>query len=182
MATFAIGPMLILLLLAVGIFVAVLSSMKGSRVITWVLGAVLLLVLAFGVVVLLIRPSLIEIEVAGTPGAAFVGEVLVDGQRHEVEGTTPLALEYQGREVDYTFILTAPDGGTQLKVSVEGGYCTDNNGVKGGVRRPGPFGFSYWQGGMGDAEWSELARRLIPPENDSPQAPRSDDASTTSPE
>lgn len=161
MATFAIGPMLILLLLAVGILVAVFSSMKGSRVLTWVLGTVLLLVIAFGVVVLLIRPSLIEIEVAGTPGVAFVGEVLVDGRRHEVEGTTPLGLEYQGREVDYTFILTAPDGGSQLKVSAAGGNCTDNNGVKGGVRRPGPFGFSYWQGGLGDAEWNELARRLI---------------------
>ena len=165
MMAIGFGVLVLLALLVVGVTVAVFSSMKGSKPVTWVLAGTLLLVLALGVAVLLRKPSHIEIEVSGPPGTAFVGEVILDGRRHEVDGTTPLSLEYQGREADYVFILIRPDGGTTLKVSVEGGYCTDNNGVKGGIRRGPPFGvgMSYWHGGMGDAEWDEFARRLIPP-------------------
>jgi hypothetical protein len=119
--------------------------------------------------VLFVMPASIALQIEGTPGTPFVGEIIVDGRTHALRGVTPQAFEYQGRQAEYVVIRTDIGQPGQLLVRVTGGSCTDDRGVKGGMHRQPPFGGGHWQGGMGDQEWQEAAARLLP-ENAAPHA------------
>ena len=70
MMAIGFGVLVLLALLVVGVTVAVFSSMRGSKPVTWLLGGLLLLVLTAGIAVLLKKPSALELEIVGPPGTA----------------------------------------------------------------------------------------------------------------
>lgn len=153
--------LVVLLVLILGL-VALCSGLKGSSPVTWVLAGAVLLLLAAGAAVLFVMPASLALQIEGTPGTPFAGEIVVDGKVHALRGVTPQSFEYQGRRAEYVVIRTDFGQPGQLQVRVPGGTCTDDRGVKGGIHRQPPFGGGAWQGGMGEQEWQEAAARLLP--------------------
>lgn len=160
MSYIAIGVLALVAVSAIIVMIA-FGSLKSTSPVTWILGELLLLILAAGVAVLIVMPSWIEIDVAGTPGIEFVAEITVDGVRHELLGVTPQKFEYPARSVAYTIIRTAVDTPGTLEVHTNGGTYSDDRGVKGFYQRQAPFGSSCWQGGLADDEWQEAAARSL---------------------
>lgn len=180
MTFFGLGVLLVAMLLLVAVIVAVFSSMKGSRVVTWVLGGLLLLVLAGGVAVLLMKPSALELEVVGPPGTEFVGEVTVDGARHEVRGTAPMTYYYPGRRIAYVVIPAREPDTTELEVRSNSARHKSFYGVSGELKRESALMFSEMIGGMSEPEWDAAAARLLPPETPPNASPASESSPASS--
>lgn len=178
MVTLAIGVLLLLLLVAA--VVAVFSSMKGSRTVTWVLGGGLILVLAAGVAVLLMKPSALDLEVVGPPGTAFVGEVTVDGARHELRGTAPMTYYYPGRQISFLVIPVRDPDKTELEVRSNATWHKSYYGVRGELKRQSALMFSEMIGGMSESEWDAAAARLLPGETPPNASPASESAPASS--
>ena len=154
------GTIALALVVIGGGFVALLS-MKGSSTLTWVLVGVLALVLALGVAILLLKPVSHDIHIAGPPGAAFAGEVTVDGVRSEIRGIAPQRYSYQGRSGEYVIILTKNPDTTSLELD---GY-TSTYGVRGGFQRESAMMSSVWMSSVDETLYDDVASRLLPPES-----------------
>ncbi len=178
MAVIGIGLILAVLLL-VGAGVAIFSTMKGSRTVTWVLAGLLLLVLGTGVAVLLMKPSALELEVVGPPGTAFVGEITVDGNSQTISGTAPMAFYYPGRQIEYLIIPTNNADKTELEVQSNATRFKSFYGVRGELVREGPLMFRETVGGVGEPDWDAAASRLLPEEPPPTEQPPSDPPSPT---
>jgi hypothetical protein len=163
MAVLGVG-VLLLALLVVGIAVAVFSSMKGSKPVTWVLAGLLLLVLAAGVAVLLRKPSALDLEVVGPSGTAFVGEITVDGTPQSISGTAPMTFFYPGRRIEYVIIPETNPDKTELEVRANDTRFKSFYGVRGELAREGPLIFRDMVGGMAEPDWDAAANRLLPKE------------------
>jgi hypothetical protein len=178
MAVLGVG-VLLLALLVVGVAVAVFSSMKGNKTVTWVLAGLLLFVLAAGVAVLLRKPSALDLEVVGPPGTAFVGEITVDGTTQTFSGTAPMTYFYPGRRIEYVIIPETNPDKTELEVRANATRFKSFYGVRGELAREGPLMFREMVGGMAEPDWDAAARRLLPEAPSSTEPPPSDAPSPT---
>lgn len=178
MAMFGIG-MILAVLLVVGVGVAVFSTMKGSRTVTWVLAGLLLLVVVAGVAVLLTKPSALDLEIVGPPGTSFVGEITVDGVSQTIRGTAPMTYYFPGRHIQYVIIVESEPDKTTLEVRSNASHINSYYGVRGELAREGPLMFTEMTGGLADTEWNATAARLLgsegtdipPPSLDPPPQP-----------
>lgn len=159
MAMIGIALILVVLIL-VGVGVAVFSTMKGSRTVTWVLAGLLLLVLATGVAVLLMKPSALELEVVGPPGTEFTGEITIDGTSQTISGTAPVSYYFPGRQIQFVVIPTQDLGTAQLEIRSTSGYLKSTTGVRGELTRTGPMSLTAMIRSVDDSEREATAVRL----------------------
>jgi len=153
--------LILIVLVVVGITVAVFSTMKGSKTVTWVLAGLLLLVLGAGVAVLLMKPSALDLEIVGPPGTSFVGEITVDGVSQTVRGTAPMTYYFPGRRIEYVIIPEKDADKTELEVRANATYFKSTYGVRGKLAREGPLMFTEMIGGLTDSGWEATAARLL---------------------
>jgi len=173
MAIWGLGALLVLMLV-VAVGVAIFSSMKGSKTVTWILAGALLLVLAAGVAVLLKKQSALELEIVGPPGTAFVGEIIVDHTEHQVRGTVPQSFYYPGREISFVVIPVNNPDSTELEVRSNATRFKSFYGVRGALARENPLMFTEMVRGMTEPDWNAAAAHLLPEQGSAAEPPRSD--------
>ncbi len=87
--------------------------------------------LLFGVVVIggiatflitAMRSQELVIRVTGPAGAEFVGEVFVDGIRHELDGVAPKSFEFTGNVFDAIVLAVEPNSDDPLVVDFSGDF------------------------------------------------------------
>lgn len=104
------------------------------------------------------RPRHYVVDVKGTPGAAFVGIVSVDGEAQRLKGVIPANFEYDGSQMELAFVLENQNG-DDLAVEVSANGKTVERAVKtqtGCHQSLKSFGYSEHFGGT-SGNWSRMS-------------------------
>lgn len=170
MASIVLIAAAVLGLLAVVALVLGAGRSGGSRLLMAGLLVFLLLVLAVGGLIFMMRPQTVTLRVEGPPGVPIIGRVTVDGRSERVSAVTPAEFEYLVRnELDFLLIAEQPDPAHLLIFSGSGygTYGSSIYGLDGHIEtdRVGgliPSGGSWWHGTLSEKDWKEEAAELLP--------------------